>query len=379
MKFWQKIKFLFVVMGSGEASHAYALSFYLKKRGVKNILIALLSEKILHFFRDNKNIFLVNNPLELKKLVEREGVSAIIFFNSKTWTRKYPEFKEKSIFSHSLLSFSVDSNWLFNNKKYFLLPFIEWLDYYFVIFPPKIFELGLKNKGGDFVIPKKNLKKIIPTGFVPFYSKPSKSLIKKIRRKIGILPQEKFIFSYFSGYGALHRTWAFYNFIKAMDLLTKKHQKIKAMYLGPTADLEPKMLKRKWLILKEKLSSKDFFLHLASSDLVFQHQGMATLAQVISCQIPVIANVSKQDNRKPMTRLHFWELNPFKRAGVCEVFSKTTPIKKISAKIETLLYNEKVRKTMQEKQKQISQGGEAIIWNFIKKFIEQKIKENEIA
>jgi len=377
-KFWQKIKFLFVVMGSGEASHASALASYFKKRGAKNLLIALLSKEMLHFLKDNeKNIFVVNNPLELKNLVEKEKISVIIFFNSKTWAKEYPDFREKANFSHSILSFSVDSNWLFNNKRYYNLPFIEWLDYYFVVFPQKIFELGLKNQGGDFVIPQKNLKKIIPTGFVPFYSKPQKSLIKKIRRKIDVFPQEKLIFAYFSGHGALHRIWAFYNLIKAMDIITKKRKEIKVLYVGPTTNIDPKILKRKWLILKEKLSSKDFFLHLASSDLVFQHQGMATLAQAISSQKPVIANVSKKSNKKPTLLLHFWELNPFKKAGVCEVFSKTTPIKKISSKIEALLYNEKKIKAMQEKQKQIAKGGEPIIFNFIKKIIKQKLKQNE--
>jgi len=115
------------------------------------------------------------------------------------------------------------------------------------------------------------------------------------------------------------------NFIKAVDRLVEKEIKLKAVYIGPKIEVQ-----KEWLITIEKISSKKYFEILASSDLVFMHQGMVTLAQAISCQIPVICNVSIL--KKELPKLHFWEVSPFKRIGVCEMFTKTTKIEKIYKK-----------------------------------------------
>jgi UDP-N-acetylglucosamine:LPS N-acetylglucosamine transferase len=56
--------------------------------------------------------------------------------------------------------------------------------------------------------------------------------------------------------------------------------------------------------------------------------------------------------------LHFWEVLPFKRAGVCEMFSKTTKIEKIEKRIEELLYEKKEIQKMKRKQKEIFKKGE---------------------
>lgn len=363
MKSLKGLKILFVCRGPGETGQARALGKFLAKKGAK-IVFCLHQEKNLFFLEKDKEfkVFLTPKPENLKKIVEKEKPKILFLFNSKMWD---DNFKKECPFKRPDFVFCADSNWLFNNKKYPDYKYVEWADKYFILFPQKIFELGQKGRGGMFEIEKEIKEKIIPVGFVPSYQPVSKEKREKIRKKLGIKKNEKFIFSYFSGWGAGHRVWAFENMIKAIDFLIKKGRKIKALYVGPLENLTE--IKRPWLILKEKMSAKDFFLILNSSDLVFMHQGMVTLAQAISCQIPVISNVSIL--KKELPKLHFGEVSPFKRAGVCEMFSKTTKIEKIAKKIEELLYKRKEREKMKKRQKEIFEAGEEKIFEEIKKLL----------
>lgn len=350
-------KYLFVSMGPGETGQARALAKYIAKRGGE-VLFCVLRGKNLSFLSRDKEfkIFITENPKKLKKIIEKEKPDIVLFFNSKTWG-SFKGFSENPPFKKSHLTICVDSNWLFNDKRYPAFRFIKWADKYFVLFPKKIFELGLKKNKGAFIIPRNILKKIIPIGFMPSYKKPSREKILETRKKYKIQRKEKFIFSYVSGFEAGHRVFAFNNLIDAVDRLIKKGKKIKVLYTGPTEDLDPDRLKRSWLMKKIGLSASDYFLTLASSDLVFQHQGMVTLAQAISSGVPVICNVHNLKGG-PILRLHFWEVSPSKRAGVCEMFSKSTPIQKISEKIEQLLYNSRARQKMQKNQKLMLEQGE---------------------
>jgi hypothetical protein len=363
MKFLKNLKFLFLARGPGETGQARALAKFLARKKAK-IFFCLVQRKNYFFLKDDKEfkIFITPEPKDLRKIVEKEKPHFLFLFNSKTWGGK---FLEKPPFKKPEFVFCFDSNWLFNSKKYPLYDFVKWADKYFILFPQKIFELGLKENGGNFKIEEKIKEKIKPIGFIPSYSPIKKTKIKKIKEKLGI-KKEKFIFSYFSGWGAGHRIWAFQNFIKALNLLVKK-RKIKAIYVGPTDNLNQKYLKRDWLIMKEKFSTKEFFFTLASSDLIFMHQGMVTLAQGISCQIPIICNVSILKEELP--KLHFWEVVPFKRAGVCEMFTKTTKIKKIAKRIDELLFNKKERMKMIKKQREIFERGEERFFEELKKLL----------
>ena len=365
MKLKKKIKFCFVSRGPGETGQARALAKFLEKKGGK-IIFCLHQEKNLFFLEKDKNfkIYLTPRPDNLKKVILKEKPHFLLLFNSKMWGG---DFLKEPPFKRPPFVFCFDSNWLFNSKKYPLYDFIKWADKYFILFPEKIFKLGLKENGGNFEIEKNVKEKIEPLGFIPSYEPIGKKLKEKIREKLKIKRNEKFIFSYFSGWGAGHRIWALKNFEKAVDILVKEGKKIKAMYVGPVQDLSLKETKRDWLLIKEKLSAKDFFSILASSDLIFMHQGMVTLAQAICCQIPVVCNVSIL--KKEMARLHFWEVLPFKKAGVCEMLSKSTKVEKIKKVIFDLLYNEKRKKEMQKRQKEIFEGGERNFFEKLKKFL----------
>lgn len=374
----KKNKYLFVGMGPGETSQARAMAKYIAQKG-EIVFFAVRKKANLHFIENDKEfkVFLTEKVKDLVNLVEREKPDVFLLFNSKMWANK--GFTEKPPFKKPKICISIDSNWLFNNKKYF--PHFQsnvWMDKYLINLPEKIFKIGLKENNGNFIISKSILKKIIPIGFIPIYKKISSKKILKIRKKYNIKKGEKFIFSYFSGFEAGHRVFAFNNLIRSVDSLIKKELKIKVLCVGPTSDLDPKILDRNWLIKKEKLSTDEFYEILSSSDLVFQHQGMATLSQAISANIPVICNVHiLKMYSHGVSKLHFWEVEPFDKIGACKMFSKSTPIKKISQEIKNLLYNEKSIQKMKKIQELILEKGEPKAYQIIKKLLKEKIKQNK--
>lgn len=359
----KNIKFLFVSRGPGETGQARALAKLLEENGAK-IIFCLHQEKNKFFLKDDKefSVFLTPTPADLKNILEKQKPKFLFLFNSKMWS---DDFKKNPPFKKPDFVFCFDSNWLFNQKKYPRYKYVEWADKYFILFPKKIFELGLKENGGNFEIEKKIKEKVLPVGFIPAY-KPIREK-EKIRKKLAIKKNEKFIFSYFSGWGAGHRIWALEKMIKAVDVLIKKKNKIRVIYVGPIADLSLEKIKRNWLILKEKMSAKEFFITLASSDLVFMHQGMVTLAQAVGCKIPAILNVSVL--KKEIPWLHFAEVLPFKKAGICEMFSEKEKIKNISRTIEELLFNKNEIEKMSKKQSEIFEDGERRVFEEIKKLL----------
>jgi len=348
-------KYLFVARGPGETGQARSLAKYIAQKKGK-IVFCLLQEKNRAFVSKDKEfkIYLTKAPKELAKVIKKEKPKVLLMFNSKTWALD-KDFQKKP----DCLSIGVDSNWLFNNQKYPAYPFIEWLDEYFVLFPEKIFSLGLKN----FKIKKHILKRITPVGFIPT-SEPVKDK-ERIRKKYKI-KDEKLIFAYFSGFGAAHRKFALDNLLSAVEKLRKKNRKIKVLYIGPQEGLE-KELNQKWILKKEKLPCSEYFKTLASSDLVFQHQGMVTLSQAISAQIPVICNVSLLKASLP--KIHFWEVVPFQRAKMCKMFSKSSSAKKIARTIAKLLYNKKERNKMIKAQRKFFKKGEEKAYQLIQELL----------
>lgn len=367
----KKLKYLFVARGPGEAGQARSLAKYIADKGYP-VTFSLLEKKTLHFFASDKNfkIKLTEKPASLIKLIQKEKPDVFLLFNSKTWA-SHKEFYKKPPFKKNALVVAVDSNWLFNQKKYNSFHFINWADKYFVLFPKKVFDLGLKKHGGGFVIKNDVLKNIVPVGFIPTYPKISGSVKRKTRNEYGIIKGEKLIFAYFSGFGAGHRIFAFNNLIDSVESLTKKGGKIKVLYVGPTEPLDPVKLKKSWVITKDKLSAQEYYQTLSSADLIFQHQGMVTLSQAISASVPTIANVGIRET-PGIPKIHFWEVGPFARIGACRMLTKSTPMAKINKEIETLLYSKKSIKKMRNVQKSILEKGEKNAFAIIQKLIKEK-------
>ena len=146
--------------------------------------------------------------------------------------------------------------------------------------------------------------------------------------------------------------------------------KIKIVYTGSPID---RSLDQPYLqyLPKNSINIESFFTTLASTDLVFQHQGLGTLEQAIAAQIPIIANVNKE-NRPYYPRLHEEEVKPFARLNLCRLLFKSTDSKVIENNIHDLLYNRQKIKKMKAVQEKYYSNGENNLLNSIEEFYDKR-------
>ncbi len=353
-------------MGAGETGQAVSLANYFVQNGEK-VVFCLVQKVNLPFLRGKPfSVYHTPFPEDLKKIIISENPEAVLYFNSKIW-KNNGKFQTKRI-SSSCRHVTVDSNWLFNEKGYPDFRYISWADRYFVNMPKSVFLLGLRRNGGGFSVPDNTLERIEATGMIPFYKKISQKKKKDIRKKLNVKEDEKLIFSYFGGFGAGHRVWAFQKLISSLKEIQKR-TKIKLVYSGLKENLNDKYFLNDWIIHKENMPSEEFFETLSSSDLVFQHQGLATLAQAICANIPVIANVGTIPGWS-IPRIHIYEVEPFQKEGLCLMQKKSDLVTQSIKNISMLLFNQREREKMISCQKKHSQRGELYIYKKLKKIVE---------
>jgi hypothetical protein len=346
-------KFLIVTMGPGETSQGAALGKYVLNAGHK-VTFGVLLEENLHFLEKIKcPKILLSNGNEVKKEVCSKKYDVAVFCNSKMYG------VDKSFQNDPPpgrpFCVSLDSNWLFNQVGRF--PFISWLNWIYLNFPKDVYKYGLVEKGGAYVIPEE-VKKIISTvGLIPSYSPLAKKHREKVRNKLGLTKKQKLIFTYIGSGVTFHEDFI-NRYIKIIDVLHKKHSEIKVLYLSGE---EPK---KSWIIpVGGRVDSQTFYEYLASSDLVFQHQGLGTLEQAISANVPVISNVSPIRPGEKV-HAHAWEIKPFERAGLCKMHYYNDLADEIDKSVEGLLYL-KQREEMIEAQKTHRSIGEKNMLNEI--------------
>jgi hypothetical protein len=360
------MKFVIFGMGSGEASQGYAMSNYLTKRG-HQVIFALRYDETLPFYPSHSGLTSTVTPSveSLQELVCSTQPDAVILCNSKSFNVD-TSFVEQCPWP-SISTFSLDSNWLFESEG--STRCIQWLDRYFVIFPETFFRLGLREHGGIYSIPSSMLSRIKAVGFIPSYQKPDEQTRAAIRRRLGIQTHEKFIFCYISGYGAKNQVFVLDNLLHVVRELHRKGQAVKAVVCGKL-DLVQHLLAPHidWLLPQQTLGGLEFFLHLASADLVFQHQGLATLAQAISAQVPVIMNVEVY-SKHPHLQNDILEIMPSQRAGLCQFLYEHSPHEKIQQAVETLLYQKDIIGKMQILQKNHYSCGESVICDEMEKYL----------
>lgn len=346
--------YLIYAMASGETSQAYAVLKELQKRSL-TFIFAIGKPIGENFFGKEHAIPYEFAPTtkELKQLVEKYNPRNIIFFNSKSFRRELEFIKTKPTYLQDIPCYTLDSNWLFENSKTY--PSLLWAEKNFVNFPQSLFEKGLKENGGYFSIAPTALQKIHPVGFIPSYKKISSEQHKTIRDSFGLTGEQKLIFCYFSGYGAAARYWVLENLIHALDLLNDKQ--IKVIYSGEPSLVNTQLLSRPYLIHEKNVTVDRFYQLLSSSDLIFQHQGLATMAQGIAAQIPIIANIDIYPQEE-MPELHLGELQPFEKLGLCRLYQKNSPIQEIAQAIQTYLYSKPDIATMKDNHQKLYSGGE---------------------
>jgi hypothetical protein len=350
-------------MGPGESSHAYAIAKHFKEKG-HQVVFALQQSANVPFYSHSSLFDLVVTPTvtALQELVSRVRPRTILLCNSKAFNATaFAEIRPWE----TIPTFGVDSNWLFESAGPYRC--IQWLDRYFVVFPSSIFKLGLKENGGHFTIPAKILPRVVPVGFIPSYQKLDERVRWQIRQNLHIQSHEKLVFCYISGRGSGVMSFVLHNVCAAVEKLRSKGRAIKVLVVG-NPDLVEKLPSYipDWLLLQRSVL-EDFYPYLASTDLVFQHHGFATLVQALSAQIPVIANVAIQDAAYP--RLQVNEVTPLYRAGLCKLLYKSSPSDEIQDVVESLLYNEQEIGKMQEAQKKHYSKGEEAIYEAVKKYL----------
>jgi hypothetical protein len=359
------MKFLVFAMGPGESSHGYAIIKYLVEKGHQTIF-ALRQHANISFYTSRPffDLVVTPTPSDLRDLVSTTQPDAIIICNSKAFNDT--PFVEICPWK-TIPTFSIDSNWLFESRG--VNRCIQWLDKYFVTFPPSLFERGLKENGGHFPIPSSMRSRIEPIGFVPSYQKPDESVKGRIRQALSIHPHEKLIFCYVSGYGAGVRNFVLDMLVPVISRLRRKGRAIKVFVTG-NLDLIRKQSSYDfdWLLLPRQAIIEDFYVHVASVDLVFMHHGLATIAQAISAQVPVIANIALRPI-DPSLQSEVGEIMPLRQTGLCELLYSHFDLCKIQDTVEALLYDDQKIQQMQQMQKKYVSHGEQRLYASIMEYL----------
>lgn len=354
-------QFFIAAMGPGEIGQGMAFARYALSRG-NFVTLSVSHAEYLPLIRLRHPKFsslIIKDSTTLKKTLNSKKVDILVLCNSKIFTRndnfhKYPP-------EPKLPSLSIDSNWLFGPSSPYLSN--PWVNRYCLNLPEPIFQMGLKKNGGHYRIPKKILKKISVVGLIPSYRPVSRQEKNKIRTHYGIHKNEKLIFLYTS-IGYLIKPVVFLKAYAVAKKLKAKGKKVKVIYFGDPPPASLNIKDRHWFLTLPRTNTEHFSKVLASSDLVFQHQGLSTLEQAIGAQVPVIANVKDPKYEKhPKRHMHAWEVGPFAKYGACAMFFFDDSSDAIANCAEDILFNKKRREAMRRKQRALYGKGEEKVYN----------------
>ncbi len=354
-------RFLVAAMGPGEIGQGMAFAQYALRQGA-TVIFSVPNRNYLPLIKiphPKFSFFVAKNSIALKKAILIKKIDVLILCNSKIFTRNDDFYKNPPEPKPPTLS--IDSNWLFGPSSPYIS--IPWVDKYCLNLPKPIFQLGLKKNGGHYQIPEKILKKINVVGLIPSYNPLPDREKSRIRKHYGIHKDEKLIFLYTS-IGYLTKPAVFLRAYQIVKKLREEGEKIKMIYFGDNPSIPLNTKDHQWFLLFKRTSSEYFSKVLASSDLVFQHQGLATLEQAIGAQIPVIANVKDaKDEKNPTHHRHAWEVGPFARYGACAMFFFHDSISVVMNMTEDLLFNRRRIKKMISRQRMLYTEGEVDVYN----------------
>lgn len=343
-------------MGPGETSQGLAVGKFLKAAG-ETVSFIVLQEELLSFIGSDFSSSFISESTEIKNKIDKDNFDFVLLCNSKMF-RGDRVFQDTPPINKPIVA-TLDSNWLFNQPEKYSI--IKWADHYFLNFPQIVFENGLVKNGGRYQIPTGIMSRIVNTGLIPSYEKPNKDIIQETRKRLNINFDQKLIFAYI-GSGTTKRGDFYKKCTSIFNSLYEKYDNrikiIFVQYCGPSYE---------WLAPQSSrpLNSSEFYNYLAASDLVFQHQGLGTLEQAISANIPVIANVNRPAINEKVNA-HAWEVEPFQRSGLCKMHYYDDSIFEIVSSIEALIFG-KEGELMSELQSRNSSSGENIIYKEIKR------------
>jgi len=353
--------FLFLVRGLGEFSQAESLAKFAKKKKVKSFFA--IDDAIEDIVKEEElNYKIVKTAKDARELIDKIKPRALFLCNSKT---SRPLIKDAP--TQRMAIFSIDSNWLFGQTNKFKV--YDWIDCFLVVFPKKIFDLGLRKNGGFYTIPKKYLDKIFCSGFIPSGKKLTEPEKLKSRNALGITKDEKLIFGYF-GKGLTYRAFLTPKLLKVVEKLCRDGYKIKLFWCGPKFEI-----KKDFLIQpKNYITTANFDKIAASADLIVQHHGLGTLAKIIHNQIPTITFIPEKFTQKPKIFRHSpsYEIEAFEKAGICKSLTYKSKLIELEKLVLKLLYNKDTINQIKRKQKKIFVSGEEAVFNKVLSIINKK-------
>lgn len=362
-----KLKIVMLTSGSGETSQAVAFAQYALDKGAQIFLCYQFKDNLdlLKTVSKSKNFQAqyVGTKEEFYKILQEQKPQTLILVNSKMFCPD-EDFANYAP-ANKPLTLSIDSNWMFDWSK---MTYVKWVDQYLVNFPQEIFDAGLTKNSGHYQIPQDVFKKIKPVGLIPSYKKPTPKELAKTRAKYCQTKQEKLVFTY-CGFGVNNAPYGIVKILPAVKALNdNKNANIRLIYVGDRENIKG-FEKENWLVHKPSLAANEFYETLAAADLICQHRGMGTMAQVISAQIPVLATV--KDPSTPSKNPGAWEMAPFQKAGACEMLFASDPTEKSRDTIEKLLFDKASIKKMKAIQKKLYIPGEKQVYKIITDYIKK--------
>jgi len=349
-------KVCIAAMGPGETAQAIALATHLSQNGIR-VAFALQFKETIAFVKTptlvNASATHTPDGSSLVRWLAEEKPDAFIMCNSKMF-KDDPEFRKTR--PTSVPIFTIDSNRLFNLSEQPGFKFARWVDMYLINIPEIAFNLGLASGGGAYNIPTSVLEKLRVVGLIPSYEKVSPQERKTQRERYGVKNDERFIFSY-GGSGITSLSESIGKLFPAVSQLVKEGRKLKVLFVGTLSSVDSVYASESWLIHRDNLDATDYYRALASSDLIYQHQGLGTMEQGIAAGVPIIANVVTPPADET-EHTHEWEARPFMRAGACKMFFFNDPVEERVKAIVELLYNEESRAQMRAKQAMLYNRGE---------------------
>lgn len=357
----KKYRFFVAAMGPGEIGQGMAFAKYALGRG-NFVDFSVPGQQYLPLAQSqdkNFSVSIASDSKTLNELLWQKNPDLLILCNSKIFTRN-DDFPNNPP-NPPIPALSIDSNWLFSPSSPYA--FNHWVNLYCLNIPEPIFNLGLKQNGGNYEIPLEIRKKIVIAGLIPSYTPLSREEKNNVRREYNIGEDEKLVLLYCS-MGHMTKPAVFEKAYHAVKNLIVSGRKIKMIFFTDNTSVQIDLKDRDWFIIRPLVPADVFSKVLASSDLVFQHQGLSTMEQAIGAQIPVIANVKdKEMEKNPDYHRHAWEVGPFDRYGACSMFFFKDAVSDITKEAERLLFDNDAREKMREKQKSLYSKGEEVVYN----------------
>lgn len=304
-------KILLVCNGSAETAQAAAFSQYLIQQKHSPIFGLLKKDHAHYLASPNEetpvDMGLIDSPESYKALLASEAPDFVYLFNSQLFTNDL-SFLENP--AHNVKTFCVDTGWSLYGEG---SRRVTWADKNFNVLPREIFESNLEANGGHYPIEKTAYSNTEFVGLLPSYTPPPAAQKKLIRKALQVTGDKKLIFMYFGGPSST----AFLQEHLQQIVKRLKDENIKASLMIAGASSEAQ--RKDNIVLLPPLDSRSFYEFLSCADLVLQHQGLTSLAQCISAEVPVICNTPntrRDSNREPAS----WRVDPFFKQGSCERF-----------------------------------------------------------